>query len=150
MVRYKNRYVTIQVTTKDKSDKTLNLKTTDLHDAILGQIQSMYGDYGAAAIKAGFSAKYCNAHTKIALIKCRHGPHTFILNAIPNINDLGGKSVSLKIIYVGATMKHCFIFIKNFQRRKLELMWQKLKNDQEREKLEGALMTMTPAMKDLM
>ena len=51
-------------------------------------------------------------HTKIALIKIRHGPHKFVLNAIPKINDLGGKTAKLKIIYVGATMKHCFIFIK--------------------------------------
>lgn len=57
-------------------------------------------------------AKYCNAHTKIALIKVRHGPHMFLLNAVPKINDLGGKLVTVKIIYIGATMKHCFIFIK--------------------------------------
>lgn len=59
-----------------------------------------------------YLAKYCNEHTRIALIKIRHGPHMFLLNAIPKIIDLGGKHVTVKIIYVGATLKHCYLFIK--------------------------------------
>ena len=40
---------------KDKSDKSLSLKSTALHEAIQKKISSMYGDLGSAAIKAGFS-----------------------------------------------------------------------------------------------
>ncbi|XP_011493846.1 PREDICTED: uncharacterized protein LOC105359069 [Ceratosolen solmsi marchali] len=148
MVRYKNRYITIQVSYKDNSDRILNLKTTALHDAIQKKVSEMYGDFGLAAIKAGFSAKYCNSHTKIALIKIRHGPHKFIVDVIPHIIDVGGKFVSVKIIYIGATMKHCFLFIKRYQQKKLESMWQSMPTDQERKNLEKALMTMNRDMKD--
>lgn len=120
------------------------------------------------------SAKYCNTHTRIALIKIRHGPHMFLLNALPKINDVGGNHVNVKILYVGATMKHCFIFIKvtiaslnihnclgsvtinytiyiqNYQKEKLQYMWKEMRNDKERKELEKALMTMEPAMKDLL
>ncbi|XP_031779613.1 uncharacterized protein LOC100680529 [Nasonia vitripennis] len=152
MVRYKNRYITIQVSSKKEkfANKPLNLKPQAVHEAIQKKVLEMYGDYGIAAIKAGFSAKYCNAHTRIALIKIRHGPHMFLLKALPKINDVGGNHVNVKIMYIGATMKHCFIFIKNYQREKLQSMWKEMKNDNERKELEKALMTMDPAMKDLL
>lgn len=57
-------------------------------------------------------AKYCNTHTKIALVKARHGPHKFLLRAIPLMNDVGGRHVKINILYIGATIKHCFLFIR--------------------------------------
>lgn len=35
-----------------------------------------------------------------------------LLKSIPKINDVGGKLVKVDILHVGATIKHCFIFIK--------------------------------------
>lgn len=148
MVRFKNRYMAIEITPQDKSNKPLVLKVTALHFAICQKVQQLYGDFGAAAIKAGFSAKYCNVHTRIALVKVRHGPHKFVVNSLPLINDLAGRLVSVKIIYIGATMKHCFHFIKNYQQRKLEQVWSTLKTDAERKQMENALMCMTDAMRD--
>lgn len=58
------------------------------------------------------AAKYCNTHTRIAVIRSRHGPHKFLLHAVPLINDMAGRFVATRILYVGATMKHCFVFIK--------------------------------------
>lgn len=142
-----HRYVTVQINPLDKSDKPLTLKSTALHYAIQQKVELMFGDFGVAAIKAGFngnkcknrvdlllliisnlqifyrneainfffsflSAKYFNSHTRIALIKVRHGPHRFIIDSVPAINEVGGRFASIDIIYVGATMKHCFQFIQ--------------------------------------
>ncbi|XP_012277779.1 uncharacterized protein LOC105698269 [Orussus abietinus] len=148
MVRVKNRYITIEIIPNSNADKSLALKTTALHNAIQQKVQQMYGDYGQAAIKAGFNAKYSNVHTKIALIKVRHGPHKFVVNSIPQITDIGGRFVSVKILYIGATLKHCFLFIKRFQLKKLEYMWESLKSETDKKRMEDALMSMTPAMKD--
>ncbi|KZC06309.1 PREDICTED: ribonuclease P/MRP protein subunit POP5 [Dufourea novaeangliae] len=148
MVRFKNRYITFEITLGDKSDKPFPLKTTSLHVAIQQKVQQLYGDFGVAAMKAGFSAKYCNIHTKIALVKTRHGPHKFLLESIPLINDIAGRLVSVKILYVGATLKHCFLFIKKYQQKKLEQMWYSLRTDIERKNMQNALMTLAPAMKD--
>ncbi|XP_017790730.1 PREDICTED: ribonuclease P/MRP protein subunit POP5 [Habropoda laboriosa] len=148
MVRFKNRYITFEITLGDKSDRPFPLKTTALYYAIQQKVQQLYGDFGAAAIKAGFSAKYCNAHTRIALVKTRHGPHNFLLKAIPTIKDIAGRSVSVKIIYVGATLKHCFYFIKKYQQQKLEKVWNTLRTERERKNMENALMTLVSAMKD--
>ncbi|XP_031833915.1 POP5 ribonuclease P/MRP subunit [Nomia melanderi] len=148
MVRFKNRYIAFEITLGDKSDKQFPLKITTLHYAIQQKVQQLYGDFGVAAIKAGFSAKYCNEHTRIALVKTRHGPHRFLLKSLPLINDIAGRFVSVKILYVGATLKHCFLFIKKYQQTKLEQVWSTLKTNLERKNMENALMTLTPAMKD--
>lgn len=150
MVRFKNRYIVLKITlhNKGKDDKPLMLKATVLHNAIQEKVQQLYGDFGVAAIKAGFNAKYCNTHTKIALVKIRHGPHKFLLHSIPLINDIGGRYVKTKILYIGATMKHCFLFIRKYQEKKLEQVWMSLRTETERKDMEKALMTLTPAMKD--
>lgn len=148
MVRFKNRYIVFEINFGDNSKKPVQLKVTALYNAIQQKVQQLYGDFGIAAIKAGFSAKYCNAHTKIAIVKSRHGPHKFLINAIPIIKDIAGRLVSVKILYVGATMKHCFLFIKKFQHQKLEQAWNTLKTETERKNMKDALMTLTPAMKE--
>ncbi|KAL6447041.1 hypothetical protein ACFW04_001415 [Cataglyphis niger] len=112
MVRFKNRYIVLEITPHSNDDKQLMLKNTALSQAVQQKIQQLYGDFGVAAIKDGFDAKYCNSYTKIALVKIRHGPHKFVLRAIPLINDIGGRLVKTSILYVGATMKHCFLFIR--------------------------------------
>ncbi|XP_008548861.1 ribonuclease P/MRP protein subunit POP5 [Microplitis demolitor] len=148
MVRFKNRYFTIEVIPKESDPKPLLLKTSTLQAAIQKEVKNIYGDQGVASIRTGFNAKYCNTHTKIALIRCRHGPHNYLINTIPKIIDIGGKTVSIKILYVGATMKKCFLFIRKYQTKKLESMWASLKNDNEKKKMIDALMTLTPAMKN--
>ncbi|KAG8036250.1 hypothetical protein G9C98_004830 [Cotesia typhae] len=119
MVRFKNRYFTIEVIPK-KESKPLVLKTSTLQAAIQKEVQNTYGEKGLATISTGFNAKYCNTHTKIALIRCRHGPHNYLISTIP----------------------------KKYQTKKLESMWASLKNDNERKKMIDALMTLTPAMKN--
>ncbi|XP_034937968.1 uncharacterized protein Pop5 [Chelonus insularis] len=149
MVRFKNRYFTIEIIPNSQNEKPLTLNSSALYNAIIKKIQQLYGDFGVAAIKSGLNAKYCNTHTKIALIKSRHGPHKFLINAFPKINDIDGKYVAVKILYIGASLKHCFSFVKKYQEKQLELMWATLKNDSERKKMIEAFMTLTPATKDL-
>ncbi|XP_012233909.1 ribonuclease P/MRP protein subunit POP5 [Linepithema humile] len=148
MVRFKNRYIVLEVKPYNKNNEQLMFKNTALAHAVNKKVQYLYGDFGAAAIRDGFDVKYCNKHTKIALIKTRHGPHKFVLRASPLINEVGGQQVKTSILYIGATMKHCFLFIRKHQEKKLEQMWSRLRTENERKEMETALMTLTPAMKD--
>lgn len=52
---YIRRYIIFEITVGDKSNKPLQLKTTILHNVIQQKVQQLYGDFGVAAIKAGFS-----------------------------------------------------------------------------------------------
>ncbi|XP_011689524.1 PREDICTED: uncharacterized protein LOC105451030 [Wasmannia auropunctata] len=150
MVRFKNRYIVFTIKPHgEKDDKQATWKNTHVSNAIKRKVQQLYGDVGVAAIRDGFDAKYCNVQTKIAIVRLRHGPHKFALHAIPLINNVGERLVETRILYVGATLKQCFLFIRKHQERKLEQLWSKLPTEAERKRMETLLMTLTPAMKDL-
>lgn len=53
--KYIFRYITFKIILGDKSNKPLQLKITTLHVAIQQKVQQLYGDFGVAAIKAGFT-----------------------------------------------------------------------------------------------
>ncbi|XP_011878268.1 PREDICTED: uncharacterized protein LOC105567764 [Vollenhovia emeryi] len=177
MVRFKNRYIVFTIQPHDGGDdKQAAWKNTHVSNAIKRKVQQLYGDVGTAAIRDGFDAKYCNAQTKIAIVRLRHGPHKFALHAIPLINDVGERRVRTRILHVAATLKHCFLFVRvrvrhssvscprlvdeerftlpssplqKYQEQTLEQLWSKLPTEAERRRMEVALMTLTPATRDL-
>ncbi|CAH1645904.1 unnamed protein product [Spodoptera littoralis] len=144
MVRFKNRYITVEIVAPlIPDDKPLELKPKIFHNTVLSKIQQMYGDFGVAAVTNGFLTKYCNEHTRIAIIRSRHGPHRFVTSSLPFITKIGNLDVRLNTLHVGATLKHCFKFIQKHQRAYLDTMWCKLKTDEERRKLEAAVLDYT-------
>ncbi|KAL0128677.1 hypothetical protein PUN28_003806 [Cardiocondyla obscurior] len=151
MVRYKNRYIVFTIKPpNDRDEKQATWKNTHVSNAIKRKVRQLYGDVGLAATRDGFDAKYCNAQTKIAVVRLRHGPHKFVLHAIPLISNIGEQQpVETKILYVGATLKHCFLFIRKHQERKLEQLWAKLPTEVEKKRIENFLMTLTSATRDL-
>ncbi|KAI4462228.1 octanoyltransferase [Holotrichia oblita] len=141
MVRHKNRYVVTVISQIEKDEAAaLILKPASLHAAINNKVQQLYGDFGVAAIAAGFTAKYCNEKTRIAVIRVRHGPHRFVTSALPCIKTIENKRVKLNILYVGATIKQCFKFILVYQQQKYDQFCSKLKSDEEKAALKESIM----------
>lgn len=138
------RYITVEIVCPFVSeDKPLHLKPKIFHDTVLGKIQLLHGDFGVAAVTNGFLTKYCNENTRIAIIRSRHGPHRFVTSSLPFITKIGKLDVKLNTLHVGATLKHSFKFIQKHQRAYLDSMWSKLKTDEERQKLEAAVLDYT-------
>lgn len=123
--------------------KPLCLKSKIFHETLLKKIQQLHGDFGVAAIRNGFLTKYCNENTRIAIIRARHGPHRFVTSSLPFITKLDKLDVRINTLHVGATLKHSFMFIQKHQRAYLDLMWSKMKTDDERKQLEAAVMDFT-------
>ncbi|CAG9783953.1 unnamed protein product [Diatraea saccharalis] len=144
MVRFKNRYITVEITCPLVPEhKPLTLKSKIFHETVLNKVQQLHGDFGIASIRNGFITKYCNENTRIAIIRVRHGPHRFVTSSLPFITKIDKLDVRLNTLYVSATLKHSFLFIKNHQIAYLDSMWSKLKTDEERMKLESAVMDFT-------
>ncbi|CAH0721888.1 unnamed protein product, partial [Brenthis ino] len=144
MVRFKNRYITVEIQAPKIPDcKPLYFKSKILYDTLIEKIQQLHGDFGVAAVKTGLVAKYCNENTRIAIIRSRHGPHRFVTSSLPFITKVGKLDITLKTLHVGATMKHSFKFIQKYQRSYLDSMWSQLKTDEERKALESAVMDFT-------
>lgn len=115
-----------------QESSTITFKEPSLYEAILKQVQQMHGDFGVAAIRAGFTAKYCNEHTKIAVIRVRRGPHKIVASVLPCIKTLDKKNVTVRTLYCGATIRQCFYFIKNYQQEKFDQYCKTLKTDEEK------------------
>ncbi|XP_069685819.1 ribonuclease P/MRP protein subunit POP5 [Periplaneta americana] len=144
MVRFKNRYIVVEVNQPDrKDDAALVLKPVSLYVSILNKVQQTYGDFGVAAIRSGLSAKYCNKWTRIAVVRVRHGVHRFVTSCLPLLQMIDNKTVVVRTLYTGATLKQCYRFIKDHQKSCLEKMWSSLKTDDERKMMEDALMDLS-------
>ncbi|XP_075221229.1 POP5 ribonuclease P/MRP subunit isoform X2 [Lycorma delicatula] len=119
MVRFKNRYITIEVEpVKIPKTNSWELDTGKLYKAIVNTLSTLHGDFGVASTTGGFSVKYCNKETKIGIIRCRHGPHKLIASIIPFIKQIDNNQVQLNTLYTGATLHQCYKFIK--------IMWKKM------------------------
>lgn len=144
MVRFKNRYITIEIICPSLPENTpLTLKSGAFHESVMNKIQYLHGDYGVAAVRTGFIAKYCNENTRIAILRVRHGPHKFVTSSLPFITRIGKLDVILHTIHVGATLKHSFKFIQRYQRAFLDSVYLSLKSDKERKQMEFAVMDFT-------
>ncbi|CAH1736518.1 ribonuclease P/MRP protein subunit POP5 [Aphis gossypii] len=122
MVRYKNRYMVIQLRTLENDNLDLKISVKELQISVLNMIKSLHGDFGAGAIKTCFKVRYCNPTTKIIIFKTRHGPHKFLSSVVPFINKLQEKQIQLSTIYTGASMFQCYKFIQNYQKNLVRKM----------------------------
>nr|CAG4644411.1 EOG090X0GYO [Lepidurus arcticus] len=123
MVRHKNRYYLVEIQPQDgkyKEFDAFELKPYELLHSIIKYVNQIHGDFGVASIQAGFQAKYCNANTRITILRVRHGPHRILASTLPFITSINRKEVLLQTLYTGATMHHCFLFLKNYHKKKLE------------------------------
>ncbi|KAF5273880.1 hypothetical protein FQA39_LY00995 [Lamprigera yunnana] len=140
MVRHKQRYMVVQIIPQQfREGSSFTLHSFALHQAILSKVQLLHGDFGCAAITAGFAVKYFNEKTTIAIVRSRHGPHNLITSVLPLIRSVDKKSVVLNNLYTGATLKQCFKYILHYQVEKVNEMYATLQTEQEKEDLKEAL-----------
>ncbi|XP_044753800.1 ribonuclease P/MRP protein subunit POP5 [Coccinella septempunctata] len=147
MVRHKNRYFVIKIRAVDSpKEAPLHLHPANVYGAITGAVQQLHGDFGVAATRSDLVAKYCNAATRIGIIRCRHGPHKLIASAMPYVKNIGPYKAYITTLFMGATMRHCFNFIRNYQQRKFEKYCINLKTDEEKAELKKMLLNMDPVL----
>uniref|UniRef100_A0A1B6DKF7 Ribonuclease P/MRP protein subunit POP5 n=1 Tax=Clastoptera arizonana TaxID=38151 RepID=A0A1B6DKF7_9HEMI len=146
MVRFKNRYIVIEVNPVEKLKKGINLRSSLLYNSVITAVQKFHGDFGVAAIRAGLSAKYCNEVTRTALIRLRHGPHRLLSSILPLVNEIGYQKVQVKTLYVGATLKQCYKFLRNYQKQMLMKIWRSLETKELQTQMEESIMDLTPVI----
>jgi RNase P/RNase MRP subunit POP5 len=133
MVRFKKRYFVVQldrerdifdpaVSSEKKKQfykprayqdsKPLDIPDRLLANAVKDLVQKIHGDFGRAAITTGLRTIYCNPETHLVLIQCRHGPHRLVASCLPFFTKVKEEKVVPRLIYTGATIKHCFKVLK--------------------------------------
>ncbi|MEW5310990.1 MAG: hypothetical protein WDW38_002740 [Sanguina aurantia] len=69
MVRFKNRYLLLELLWKDQRVDT-SLGEAALQQLIRDSIQLNFGDYGAACAQASVQVKYFNPYTNLCILRC--------------------------------------------------------------------------------
>lgn len=123
-----------------KEQISCKFKDFSLCEAITEKVQQLYGDFGVGAIRAGFSTKYCNEHTKVAVIRVRRGPHKFVASTLPCIKIIDKRPVIVNTLYVGASIRQCFLFLKSYQQRQFDIYCKTLVTDEEKLALKDAIL----------
>lgn len=139
-MRHFLRYIVVQIgLVHTKEGTLLKIPHEVIAHEIKEKVHQIHGDFGAAAIRAGFTAKYCNEYTRIAIIRARHGPHRFVTSSIPFVRKLNKEKISMSILYIGATIRKCFSFIKQYQEQCFEKMCAQYKTPEELEAIRNVI-----------
>jgi len=120
MVRAKHRYIVLRVQSAEIPEKPCIIKNADLYKAILNKVRDVHGEYGLASIRTGFTCKYCNELTNVAICKLRHGPHRFVTSILPLIVEMAKQKVQVRIIHLNATIRQAYKFLLKYQKLQLE------------------------------
>ena len=83
-----------------------------------------------------FRVIYANMRTRLVIIRCRHGPHKLLASALPFVTKVRSQHILMlsrvspvqirndavigKLLYTGATIRYCYVFMLKRQRRLLE------------------------------
>ncbi|CAG9860982.1 unnamed protein product [Phyllotreta striolata] len=143
MVRVKLRYIVVEINpTRKQQSSEFTVKHVSIFQALADQVQKIHGDFGAAAIRAGFVVRYINEHTRIAFIRARKGPHRFVTSVIPLIKTIEGKEVFITTLYTGATLRQCYIYLKQYQQKKLDKFCSTLNTEEEKSHLKEVMLNL--------
>jgi len=150
MVRFKKRYFVVEFERAQHINQSnqyfdmepLNSKDIDIANAVKDKVQELHGDFGRSSISVGFKVIYANFPTRLVIIRSRHGPHRLVASALPFVTKIRSEGVVGQLLYTGATIKHCQIFMVRRQTRQLEMAkkWLDKKNTINQEKLKDDIM----------
>ncbi|CAB3360202.1 Hypothetical predicted protein [Cloeon dipterum] len=142
MVRFKNRYLVLEVVpVESKNKRKPQMRAQALYSALMEKVELLHGDFGVAAIRNGFLAKYCSKMTQIAYVRVRHGPHKLVTSAVPLVTQLEGVLVSLRTIYTGGSVMQCNKFLRDFHIKQLEDALPLVKDEEQRKKVQEAFLS---------
>jgi len=138
-VRFKKRYFVVELERSERVargkcdiDMTpLDSRDLDLAEAMKDKVKEMYGDFGRAQITVGFKVIYANKLTRLVILRCRHSAQDLLSSCIPLLDKVRKDSVIARLLYTGATIRHCHLFMVKRQKKLLESLKSVPKEDME-------------------
>ncbi|KAI8818087.1 uncharacterized protein EV422DRAFT_569876 [Fimicolochytrium jonesii] len=118
MVRFKNRYLLVQIHFDDQPQTSWsNAKTADtsfdgrtLHYALKDSLLTNFGDHGAGKTAASTNVKYYSPHTTTGIVRCARDDLSFVWAALTLMSKVKGPgnktySVTVRVMHVSGTIK---------------------------------------------
>ncbi|KAK3246965.1 hypothetical protein CYMTET_43521 [Cymbomonas tetramitiformis] len=106
MVRFKNRYLLLEVVWKDgKSDSTVG--EDQLLSAFRESLGLNFGDVGRGVAAQSLQVKYFNPLTNLCIIRCSRDSYRQVWCAITLISEIRKRTVMLRMIHLGGSVRTC-------------------------------------------
>lgn len=138
MVRFKNRYLLVEVHSDPEESRGRPLRGATTHSLLLSvrdAVSALHGDYGLASVYRSLSVKYLNVLTGVAIIRCPSAHHRSVWAAISSITSLQGTPCSISLIHLGGTIRSCQRHLVIYNRVQLNKMLTSAKTPIERREL---------------
>ncbi|KAL9981268.1 hypothetical protein ACROYT_G009945 [Oculina patagonica] len=138
MVRFKKRYLLVEISFKDGkvNDKLLGKV---IYKAVKEAVISAHGDYGMACVDRSLQVKYVNPLTGVAFIACGRDYYRMVWSALTFIRTISiEKTVTpcmFRVLHVGGTLLSCQKFLIRHNKEELLKLLQRCKTPAERKKI---------------
>lgn len=104
MVRFKNRYLLLELIWKDiQCDWELDER--GLQHAIRQSMQENFGEVGLGLVGESLTVKYANSDTNLYIVRCNREAHQQVWCAITLIKEIRQRTVLPRLLNVGGTIR---------------------------------------------
>ncbi|XP_068679492.1 ribonuclease P/MRP protein subunit POP5-like [Montipora foliosa] len=133
MVRFKRRYLLVEISFQDKKVDE-DLTSTCLYQKIIQAIQECHGDYGVACTWL-LKVKYVNPVTGVAFIACHRDYYRMVWSAMTFIKKLKQRLCMWRVLHIGGTLRSCQRFLIRYNKDQLLQALQQCKTPAERKRV---------------
>eukprot|EP00053_Salpingoeca_punica_P002095 m.36179 g.36179 ORF g.36179 m.36179 type:complete len:158 (+) comp11385_c0_seq1:140-613(+) len=141
MVRFKNRYLLVEVRFEDLGPLTLNER--QFSQTIKDAVASAHGDFGIGSLKASLAVKYFNAITGIAIIRCNRDYFQMLWSAVALVNAIQKRTCLIQTLHVGGTIRSCQKMLVQHNYKQLLTALSRCTTHSERQAVQAMLATTT-------
>ncbi|KAI9002123.1 hypothetical protein DFJ74DRAFT_613636 [Hyaloraphidium curvatum] len=120
MVRFKNRYLVIEVVFPDGPHTLLDVHAGTVANVIRDSLEMNFGEWGAATAAMSLSVKYYSAHTNIGIVRVARDHFRLIWGALTFITKLKNRDCIVRVIHVSGTIKKAQLATIRYDKRKID------------------------------
>lgn len=105
MVRFKNRYLVVEIAHNDGRAMEDARKERDLLDAIRDAVKENFGDVGAGRAVAALSVRYADAMTGVCGVRCDRERARAVRGAVTTMEGFRGRRAAFAVTHCGGTVR---------------------------------------------
>ena len=105
MVRFKNRYLVVEIAHNDGRAMEDARKERDLLDAIRDAVKENFGDVGAGRAVAALSVRYADAMTGVCVVRCDRERARAVRGAVTTMEGFRGRRAAFAVTHCGGTVR---------------------------------------------
>lgn len=151
MVRFKNRYLVVELYTIDPKRGIIDFSATEpipttqsMAGLLRSQLATNFGQHGAALAGQSLSLKYCNALTGTLIIRAAREQLSTVW---ASITFAGGERMGLKVVKVTGTIRSAQMAAMKHAVGVLGAKLKQMERTEEREKIEEAIKSCKKAIR---